>query len=303
MSQSPENRQEQFSGTKPVSEKLLFDQKKLEAYMAEHIPDFTSPLHIEQFKGGQSNPTYALTTPNAKYVLRRKPPGKLLPSAHAVEREYKVITSLYQQGFPVPKTYILCEDEEVIGTAFYIMERVEGRIFWEGLLPQSDRQSRSEIYDAMNQTLARLHKMDYQKIGLGDFGKSGNYFARQISRWTKQYQASETEKIKEMDGLIDWLPKHIPDNDETSIVHGDYRLDNMILHPDRKSSHRGFGLGIIHFGSSAWRFHLSFDAMAHATNAWHECRRFCRAGFEIIRHSQRGGLYQNLLCAGWTPID
>lgn len=226
------SRQEQFSGTKEVAEKLRFDEKRLESYLAENIEGFSLPLKVEQFKGGQSNPTYALSTPSANYVLRRKPPGKLLPSAHAVDREYKVITALGKTSFPVPKTFVLCEDESIIGTMFFVMERVEGRIFWEGALPNENTTSRAGIYDAMNKTIASLHKIDYQKIGLEDFGKPGNYFLRQISRWTKQYIASESEKIPEMGKLIDWLPNNIPEGDETSIVHGDYRLDNMILHPN-----------------------------------------------------------------------
>ena len=256
------NRQEQFSGTKAVAESLRFDEKKLANYLAEHIKDFGELLKVEQFKGGQSNPTYALTTSNRKYVLRRKPPGKLLPSAHAVDREYKVITALGKADFPVPKSYVLCEDEDIIGTAFFVMDLVEGRIFWEGALPSLAPKERSEIYDAMNKTIAALHKVDYKKIGLEDFGKPGNYFARQISRWTKQYIASETDKIVEMNKLIDWLPNNIPQNDETSIVHGDYRLDNMILHPsearvlavlDWELSTLGHPLGDFTYHLMQWR--------------------------------------------------
>jgi aminoglycoside phosphotransferase (APT) family kinase protein len=205
--------------------------KKLEAYLAERIEGFRTPLEVRQFKGGQSNPTYQLITPNRKYVLRRKPPGKLLPSAHAVDREFKVISALYPIGFPVAKPYLLCEDESVIGTMFYVMDCVEGRIYWGPLLPDQSPKQRSEIYDAMNETLARLHQIDYEKAGLSDFGKPGNYIARQISRWTKQYQLSETETVVEMNRLIEWLPAHLPPGERSSIVHGDFRLDNMILHP------------------------------------------------------------------------
>jgi len=228
-----DERQEKFSGTKPVADAARFDEARLIDWMAAHVEGFQGPLSVEQFKGGQSNPTYALTTPARAYVLRRKPPGKLLPSAHAVDREFRVISALHATGFPVPRPYGLCEDEDVIGTIFYIMERVHGRIIWNNLLPDSTPAERRAIYEAKIKTLAALHKMDYAKLGLDDFGKPGNYFARQISRWSKQYQASETRSIPAMDRLIAWLPDHIPDDDATSIVHGDYRLDNMILHPDK----------------------------------------------------------------------
>ncbi len=227
------SRQEQFSGTKDVIERLRFNEKILEDYMAAHVEGFAGPLTIEQFKGGQSNPTYKLTTPKARYVLRRKPPGKLLPSAHAVDREYRVISGLYRTGFPVPRPYLLCEDESITGTMFYIMEFVNGRVLWEGALPDQTKDARGAIYDAMNKVIAQLHMTDIEEAGLGDFGKPGNYFARQIARWSKQYIASETESIPAMNKLIEWLPKNIPPGDEMSIVHGDYRLDNMILHSAR----------------------------------------------------------------------
>lgn len=226
-----QTRQEMFSGTKEVAETHKFDENRLREYMEAHVDGFHGPLEVRQFKGGQSNPTYQLVTPDKKYVLRRKPPGKLLPSAHAVDREYKVMTGLGKTDFPVPRTYCLCEDESIIGTMFFIMDMVEGRILWDGTLPDCDKEERSAIYDAMNDTIARLHMADYEAIGLGEFGKPGNYFARQISRWTKQYQASETDQIDEMNRLIEWLPENIPDDEATSIVHGDYRLDNMVLHP------------------------------------------------------------------------
>ncbi|MGB8363663.1 MAG: phosphotransferase family protein [Rhizomicrobium sp.] len=226
-----DDRQEKFSGTKDVAEAYRFDVKKLEAYLAGRIPGFMTPLEVRQFKGGQSNPTYQLITPNRKYVLRRKPPGKLLPSAHAVDREYRVIAALHPTGFPVAKPYLLCEDETVIGTMFYVMDCVEGRIYWDPLLPDCSPGERTAIYEAMNKTLARLHLLDYEKLGLSDYGKPGAYIARQISRWTKQYQLSETETIPEMNKLIEWLPAHLPPEGRPSIVHGDYRLDNMVLHP------------------------------------------------------------------------
>ena len=231
MSDAAQSRQETFSGTQDVRESHRFDVKNLEAYLAERIDGFQTPLEVRQFKGGQSNPTYQLVTPNRKYVMRRKPPGKLLPSAHAVDREFKVISALHPTGFPVAKPYVLCEDESVIGTMFYVMDCVEGRVLWEALLPGMEKKERWAIYDAMNETLARLHNLDYLKIGLEEFGKPTAYVARQITRWTKQYQLSETEMIDEMNKLIDWLPRHLPAEGRPSVVHGDYRLDNMILHP------------------------------------------------------------------------
>jgi aminoglycoside phosphotransferase (APT) family kinase protein len=231
MSDAEESRQEKFSGTKDVTDAHRFDVKILEAYLAERIDGFQTPLEVRQFKGGQSNPTYQLVTPNRKYVLRRKPPGKLLPSAHAVDREYKIISALHPTGFPVAKPYLLCEDENIIGTMFYVMDCVEGRIYWDGLLPDLSPAERTATYDAMNETIAELHNIDYEKIGLGDYGKPGNYITRQISRWTKQYQMSETETVPAMNKLIEWLPAHVPPDERSSIVHGDYRLDNMILHP------------------------------------------------------------------------
>jgi len=225
------DRQETFSGTKEVAAAHAFDVKTLEAYLADRIEGFQTPLEVRQFKGGQSNPTYQLVTPNRKYVMRRKPPGKLLPSAHAVDREFKVISALYPTGFPVAKPYLLCEDESIAGTMFYVMDCVEGRVLWESTLPGMDKKQRWATYDAMNETLARLHNFDHIKIGLEEFGKPTAYVARQVGRWTKQYQLSETEKIEEMDKLIEWLPKHLPAEGRPSVVHGDYRLDNMILHP------------------------------------------------------------------------
>jgi aminoglycoside phosphotransferase (APT) family kinase protein len=228
-----DDRQEKFSGTKEVSEALRFDETRLADYLAQQIDDFARPLGVRQFRGGQSNPTYQLITPNRRYVLRRKPPGKLLPSAHAVDREYRAIAALYPTGFPVARPYVLCEDETVIGTAFYVMEYVEGRIYWGPLMPGVSPEERFAVYDAMNATLARLHMLDHEKLGLADFGKPGNYIGRQITRWTKQYLASETEPIPEMNRLIDWLPKHLPSEESSTVVHGDFRLDNLILHPTR----------------------------------------------------------------------
>jgi len=230
---STDDQQEKFSGTKEVADALRFDAQKLADYLALHIEGFAGPLSVRQFRGGQSNPTYELATPARKYVLRRKPPGRLLPSAHAVDREYRIIAALHPTGFPVARPYVLCEDESVIGTAFYVMDYVEGRVFWGPLLPGLTPQQRSAVYDTMNAAIARLHMLDYEKPGLSDFGKPGNYIGRQVARWTKQYRASETETIDEMDRLIAWLPEHLPVEEKSSIVHGDFRLDNMILHPTR----------------------------------------------------------------------
>lgn len=229
MNSEEQSSTEKFTGTMPVQDKLRFPEKELEAYLNDTISDFEGPIEVNEFKGGQSNPTYQLVTPKKKYVLRRKPPGKLLPSAHAVDREYKVITALNTIDYPVPRTFGLCLDESIIGTIFYVMEMIEGNIYWEPTLPNCDKELRSKIFSEKNKTLAILHNTNYKNIGLEDFGKPGNYFARQISRWTKQYIASETEEIKEMNSLIDWLPNNIPEDDETSIVHGDYRLDNMVI--------------------------------------------------------------------------
>ena len=228
-----ENRQEKFSGTKEVAERLRFDVATLQRYLEEHVEGFSGELQVRQFRGGQSCPTYLLEAGGKSYVLRRKPPGKLLPSAHAVDREYRVMTALGDTDVPVPRTYCLYTDESIVGTMFFVMEHVKGRVLWEALLPGMEPSERFAIYDAMNRTLARLHAVDYEAVGLSTYGKPGNYFARQIHRWKKQYLASETRDIPAMNALIEWLPANIPEDDETTIVHGDFRLDNMILHPER----------------------------------------------------------------------
>jgi aminoglycoside phosphotransferase (APT) family kinase protein len=223
-----------YAGTMPVPERHRFDVGALEAYLAAAMPDFRGPLQVELFKGGQSNPTYKLITPTHTYAMRAKPGpvAKLLPSAHAIEREYRVLSALGKTDVPVARTDCLCEDESVIGRAFYVMEYVDGRVLWDQSLPGMSPPERAAIYDEMNRVIARLHSIDYAAIGLADFGKPGNYFARQIGRWTKQYQMSETRKIEEMDRLIEWLPANIPPGEENSIVHGDYRLDNLIFARD-----------------------------------------------------------------------
>lgn len=227
-----DSRQEQNTGTTEVREQHRFDVARLEAYMREHVEGFEGPLEVRQFKGGQSNPTYQLITPRNLYVLRRKPPGQLLASAHAVDREYRVISALHGTGFPVARTYALCTDESVIGTWFYIMDMVEGRVFWDTTFPEVSAEDRPKYFDAMNQTIARLHMTDYRAIGLEDYGKPGNYFARQIGRWSKQYLEDEQAgRIPSMDRLVEWLPQNIPAGDDSAVVHGDYRCDNMIFHP------------------------------------------------------------------------
>ena len=222
---------EEFVGTRAVAPAHAFDIAALERYLRGRIPEWQGAIAVEQFRGGQSNPTYKLTAGARHYVLRRKPPGKLLPSAHAVEREFRVISALAKTDVPVPRTYCLCEDDTIIGTAFYVMEFVAGRVLWDPALPGMSPRQRRATFDAMNRTIAALHTVDHLNAGLGDFGKPGNYFARQIDRWSRQYKASETEPIDAMDRLIDWLPHHIPPDERTSFVHGDYRLDNLVFHP------------------------------------------------------------------------
>ena len=218
--------------TRPVAPQHAIDAERLGAWLADNVAPLDGPLEIAQFKGGQSNPTYLLAAGDQRYVLRRKPPGKLLPSAHAVDREYRVIRALAGSDVPVARAHALCEDDDVIGTAFYVMEYVAGRVFWDPRLPDFDPAARAAIHDEINRVIAALHSVDYAAAGLGDFGRTGEYIARQVARWSKQYQASQTEKIAAMDNLIDWLPENIPAGDESSIVHGDYRIDNVIFHPD-----------------------------------------------------------------------
>ena len=270
------DRQQRFTGTKAVALGLELDAQRLEAYLSDTIPGFQGPLEIAQFKGGQSNPTYRLDSRSASYVLRRKPPGDLLPSAHAVDREYRVISALHSIGFPVPEPYVLCQDDAVAGTMFYVMDFVPGRIFWSAHLPELDKAQRFAIYDAMNETLARLHSVDYAAVGLSDFGKPGNYFARQIGRWSKQYEASVTEVIPEMDRLIVWLPANIPADDTVSLVHGDYRLDNLVFDPERpivravldwELSTLGHPLGDFTYHLMQWRMPDSTDGVGISTLA------------------------------------
>jgi aminoglycoside phosphotransferase (APT) family kinase protein len=216
--------------TRPVSLQHAIDLERLAAWLETRVAPLAGPLEAAQFKGGQSNPTYLLAAGAQRYVLRRKPPGKLLPSAHAVDREYRVIRALAGTGVPVARALALCEDESVIGTAFYVMEYVGGRVFWDPRLPDLAVAERRAIHDEINRVIAALHGVDPGAVGLADYGRTGEYIARQVSRWSKQYQASETEKIEAMDNLIAWLPENIPAAEETRIVHGDYRIDNVIFH-------------------------------------------------------------------------
>ena len=228
-----------FIGTREVSPAHAFDLARLESWLTENLSDFAGPLKVEMFKGGQSNPTYKLLTPRRAYVMRAKPgpAAKLLPSAHAIEREYRVQKALAGSAVPVAEMLALCEDESVIGRAFYVMEFLDGRVLWDQSLPNLSRDERAAIYDEMNRVIAALHSVEPDSVGLSDYGKPGNYFERQITRWSKQYQASITEPIEAMDRLIDWLPSHIPasarDDRLVRIVHGDYRLDNLMFERDQ----------------------------------------------------------------------
>jgi len=215
----------------PVRAVHRFDEVRLEHYLIDRMPGFRGPLKIRQFVGGQSNPTYMLETPAARFVMRKKPPGTLLQSAHQVEREFRIIKALAATDVPVPRVHLLCEDAEVIGTAFFVMDFVAGRIMRDPMMPDSSPRERAACYDSMNDVLARLHKVDYRAVGLGDYGRPAAYVARQVARWSKQYELSKTEEIPEMDRLIEWLTLHIPPGDETTIAHGDYRIENIIFDP------------------------------------------------------------------------
>lgn len=220
-----------FAGTVPVREQHRFDQPALERWMAQHVEGYAGPLTIDQFKGGQSNPTYRLRTPGHSYVLRRKPPGELLKGAHAVEREARVMAALGQAGFPVPRIHGLCTDDSVIGSWFFVMDLVEGRIFWDAGFADVPSADRAAYMDAMNATLATLHTIDPQSIGLGDYGKAGGYVARQVARWSAQYLSDELAgRHPAMDKLVEWLPRHLPATDDVAITHGDFRADNLIFH-------------------------------------------------------------------------
>ena len=215
----------------PVRAAHRFDEGALARYLAVHVKGFDGPLSVQQFGGGQSNPTFLLSSGGKYYVMRKKPPGQLLKSAHQVDREYRIMKALAATDVPVPRMHVLCEDESVVGTAFYVMDFLDGRIFRDPRLPGVAPAERAAIYDSMNDVLARLHKVDFAGVGLGDFGKPGNYFDRQVSRWITQYRAAQTDQIPDMEKLIEWMPRHIPADDSVSIAHGDYRLENTIFHP------------------------------------------------------------------------
>jgi aminoglycoside phosphotransferase (APT) family kinase protein len=225
------------TGTRPMAESHAFDTDRLQAWLTEHLRGFEGPLGVEQFKGGQSNPTYLLRGVSGSWVMRTKPgpASRLLPSAHAIDREFRVLRALAGSPVPVARMDVFCEDESVIGRSFYVMEHVEGRVLWDQGLPGMDASVRRAHYDEMNRVISSLHSLDPASLGLGDYGRPGNYFERQITRWTRQYQACVTEPIEAMDRLMDWLPRHIPaaarDDSQLAIVHGDYRLDNLIFDP------------------------------------------------------------------------
>jgi aminoglycoside phosphotransferase (APT) family kinase protein len=222
---------EQFMGTRPVAPQHAFDTEALARWMRDRVAGFGGDLTVEQFKGGQSNPTFLLQAGGQRYVLRRKPPGELLPSAHAVDREFRVISALGQTEVPVARAHALCTDTSVIGAMFYVMEYVEGRVLWDPALPGIDAPRRRAYFDELGRVIAALHCVDPVAIGLADYGKPGNYIERQVGRWTKQYRAAETDQIDAVERLIEWLPAHVPPGDESRIVHGDYRFDNVIFHP------------------------------------------------------------------------
>jgi aminoglycoside phosphotransferase (APT) family kinase protein len=219
------------AGLRETPSAHALDTDKLQAWMQGHIAGFCGPIEVRQFSGGQSNPTFLVHSAQRRYVLRQKPLGKLLPSAHAVDREFRVLTALYGSQVPVARAFALCEDPGVIGSSFYVMDYVEGRIFWEATLPEVAPEGRRPIYEEMVRVQAALHSVDYREVGLGDYGKPGGYVQRQVARWTQQYRASQTESLDSVERLIEWLPKHIPGDEQNAVVHGDFRLDNVIFHP------------------------------------------------------------------------
>jgi aminoglycoside phosphotransferase (APT) family kinase protein len=223
------NAEEAFVGTVEPEGADRLDEAKLAEWMVANVEGFEGPLHLSKFKGGQSNPTYKIEAASGNYVLRRKPFGQLLPSAHAVDREFKVQAGVYKTGFPVARQYGLCTDDRIVGSWFYVMGMVDGRTIWDGAMPGSNPQERRAVYFELIDVLAKLHNTDVEAAGLADYGKPGNYFGRQVDRWTKQYRLSETETMPEMERLIEWLPATLPEQTRTSVVHGDYRIDNAIF--------------------------------------------------------------------------
>jgi aminoglycoside phosphotransferase (APT) family kinase protein len=246
-----------------------FDERRLESYLSGVVPGFEGPLSVRQFEGGQSNPTYLLQTPNRAYVMRRKPPGKLLKSAHAVDREFRVMKALGGKGFPVPEVLVLCEDETVAGTMFYVMRHVAGRVFFDSSMPDLSREERASVYDSVNSILASLHSLDYRALGLEDYGRPGGYFARQITRWFSQYEASKSQDIPEMDKLAVWLHQALPADDGlVSIIHGDFSFHNVLVHPtearavallDWELSTIGHPFGDLMYHMAEWYRPVGFD--------------------------------------------
>ncbi len=295
---------EEFAGTMPVPAGQRFDEAALERYLRLHVPAFVPPLAIEQFRGGQSNPTFLLSGGDgARLVLRKQPSGALLPSAHAIDREFRVISALHGSAVPVARPLCLCSDATVIGTMFYLMEYAAGRAFWDPTLPGMSAPQRAAIYDEMNRVIVALHTLDYAAAGLADYGKPGNYFARQIARWSRQYRSSETERIEAMERLIAWLPANIPPGDETALVHGDYRLDNMIFAPhaprvqallDWELSTLGHPLADFSYHVMLWRVesgeirglrgidHAALGIPTEAQYVASYCRRTGRAAIEPV---------------------
>lgn len=261
---------ERFTGTTPVQERHRFDENALKVYFAAHVEENVADFSISQFRGGQSNPTFQVVAGGRRYVVRRKPPGTLLPSAHAVDREYRVMKALRATTVPVPRVHALCEDDRVIGTAFYVMEFVDGRVLWDPKLPALSRDERGHICDEMNRVIAALHEVDPAAVGLADFGPPGAYIARQVARWSRQYRASETECIAAMDRLIDWLPAHLPPDGPAAIVHGDFRLDNLVFAHDEprliavldwELSTIGDALADFSYHCMAWRLPPPFSGL------------------------------------------
>jgi len=290
-------------GARLVPPVHAFDVAALAAYLHSHVGDRADGILVEQFQGGQSNPTYRITTKEQRYILRRKPPGKLLPSAHAIDREYRVMSALAGTGVPVAKMIALCDDDAVIGTAFYLMEYVEGRVLWDPRLPDMQPAQRATYHDEMNRVLATLHNVDYAAVGLGDYGRVGSYIERQVARWSKQYAAAAAaERIPAMDRLIEWLPSHVPPGDETSIVHGDFRLDNVIFHPteprvlavlDWELSTLGHPLSDFAYNAMAWRLSpeefrglkgVDLPALGIPTEAQYVAAYCGRTGRDAIPH-------------------
>jgi aminoglycoside phosphotransferase (APT) family kinase protein len=287
-----------------ISDFAQIDEGRLHAYLREHLPELRGPLKVRQFQGGQSNLTYLLETPKAKYVLRRQPPGVLLKSAHAVDREFRVITALARvPDFPVPEPLVMCEDREILGSMFYVMSHVPGRVFWDCRMPGLSTAERAAVFDSANETLARLHCVDYASLGLADFGRPGNYFERQISRWSQQYEQSRTQDIPEMDRLMEWLPAFVPsDNGRSSIIHGDYSFHNLLIHPveprvvgvvDWELSTLGHPLGDLMYHAMEWYRPAGVDARGTLQDADLAALGIPTLERYIERYCERAGLVLN----------